>query len=220
MSARVASDSFFRLKMIPRCFHWVWLGSEPLPQQHRDWMAGWERMHPDWDRRVWTDANRPPLHNEHSFLQAAVPAQRADILRNELVHRFGGVYLDTDMECLSPLDGLLEGPGAFAGEEEPGRARQHHPRLCTWAPVASGRDRADTDLDPRARHRPTRHGARSAHRGERDHPEVAILPPEIFYPYRAHEPSRAGRSFPSAHAVHRWHGSWAAPGTSSRGLPA
>ncbi len=167
---------------------------------------------PRLDRRQPAAAAQRP---QPSFRRPFPPSVRTS-LRYELVHRFGGVYLGTDMECLRPLDGLLGGPGAFAGGEEPGRARQHHPRLCTWAPVASGRDRADTDLDPRARHRPTRHGARSAHRGERDHPEVAILPPDIFYPYRAHEPSRAGRSFPSAHAVHRWHGSWAAPGTSSK----
>ncbi len=212
MSARVASDSFFRLKMIPRCFHWVWLGSEPLPQQHRDWMAGWERMHPDWDRRVWTDANRPPLHNEHSFLQAAVPAQRADILRYELVHRFGGVYLDTDMECLSPLDGLLEGLEAFAGEEEPGElgnsilgSAPGRPWLQDVIEQIPTSIRAH-DTIPRA----TGPGLLTA--VTRNHAEVAIFPPEIFYPYRAHEPSHAGRSFPSAHAVHRWHGSWVAPG--------
>ena len=34
-------------------------------------------------------------------------AQKADIARYEVVHRFGGVYLDTDMECLRPLDDLI-----------------------------------------------------------------------------------------------------------------
>ena len=36
------------------------------------------------------------------FDRAETYAQKADIARYEVVHRFGGVYVDTDMECLRP----------------------------------------------------------------------------------------------------------------------
>src|SRR5204863_264320 len=41
--------------------------------------------------------------------------ERADILRLELLWRYGGVYIDTDFECLKPIDELLEGVEFFTG---------------------------------------------------------------------------------------------------------
>ena len=49
------------------------------------------------------------------------PAERADILRLELLHRHGGVYLDADFECLQPIDPLLEGVDCFLGLLDSGR---------------------------------------------------------------------------------------------------
>ena len=197
--------------MIPHRFHWIWLGEEPLPADCREWIDGWERMHPRWERRLWTDANRPTLRNEKCFLQATTLAQRADILRYEVLHGFGGVYLDTDMECLRSVDSLLEGIEAFAGEEEPGQlaigiigAVEGHPWL--------------EDVIAQLPESMREHAAITRATGPgfltdvtKRHPEVKIFPPEIFYPYAFHEPSRAGGPFPSAYAVHRWHASWIAP---------
>jgi hypothetical protein len=197
--------------VIPRIFHWIWLGEEPLPAQSQDWMEGWARMHPRWEGRLWTDANRPALRNESCLGQASVPAQRADILRYELVHRFGGVYLDLDMECLKGIDDLIEGVDAFAAEEQPGElangimgAAPGHRWLDAVIARLPASMRAHTSI-PRAT------GPGLLTEVTRSHPEVAVFPHEMFYPYRAHEPSRAGGPFPSAYAVHRWHGSWVAP---------
>jgi len=197
--------------MIPRCFHWVWLGEQPLPAQYQDWIDAWGRMHPRWRRRLWTDRNRPMLRNEVSFREATVAAQRADILRYEIVHRFGGVYLDMDMECLKSIEPLLEGVEAFAAEQEP-------EELANGAfgagPGQSWLEDVIGQL-PASIHQhttiPRATGPGHLTAVTRTHPEVTIFPPDIFYPYLAHEPSRAGGPFPSAYAVHRWHGSWVAP---------
>src|SRR5918912_1772904 len=92
-----------------------------MPGECRDWIAGWLAAHPGWDHRIWSDGNRPALANEAAFRAAEVPAQRADILRYEVVLRHGGVYLDADFECLRNVEELLDGVTAFAGEEEPGQ---------------------------------------------------------------------------------------------------
>jgi Glycosyltransferase sugar-binding region containing DXD motif len=189
----------------------VWLGDQPLDAQYQEWMDGWERMHPRWRRRLWTDRNRPTLRNEACFIRATEPAQRADILRYELVHRFGGVYLDLDMECLKCIDGLLDGVDAFAGEQEPGElaigiigAVPGHP----WLEDVIGQ--LPTSMQEHTSIlRATGPGHLTA--VTRRHPEVTIFPQDVFYPYPAHEPSRAAGPFPSAYAVHRWHGSWVAP---------
>lgn len=44
------------------------------------------------------------LHNQLFFDQSTNYGERSDLLRYELIYRYGGVYLDTDMECLKRLD--------------------------------------------------------------------------------------------------------------------
>ena len=42
-------------------------------------------------------------------------AERADVLRYEILRRHGGVYVDVDVECLRPLDDLLTGVRGLRG---------------------------------------------------------------------------------------------------------
>ncbi len=100
--------------LIPRLFHWIWFGPKPLPPQYRCWIDGWLELHPGWDHRLWTDANRPTLINEAQFEAATSFSQKATIARYELIYRYGGVYLDTDTECLRGIEPLLESVQAFA----------------------------------------------------------------------------------------------------------
>src|SRR6478609_278800 len=46
-------------------------------------------------------------------------AAKSDILRYELVWRYGGIYVDSDMEPLRPIGELLNGVNAFYGDERP-----------------------------------------------------------------------------------------------------
>ena len=103
--------------MIPRIIHQIWLGDEPLPHGAADWRATWRQQHPDWDHHLWRS---PPftLVNQHEFDTAKHQAQKADILRYELLFHFGGVYADVDVECLKSFEPLLAAP-AFAGYERP-----------------------------------------------------------------------------------------------------
>ena len=105
--------------LIPKRFHWIWFGDKPLPEQHRRWIVGWLELHPGWRHTLWTDENRPPLVNERQFHAADSYAQKADVARYELVYRYGGVYLDTDTECLRCIEPLLDGVEAFVVEGEP-----------------------------------------------------------------------------------------------------
>jgi LPS sulfotransferase NodH len=104
---------------IPKVFHWVWFGDKPMPEQHRHWIDGWLALHPGWEHKIWTDANRPTFVNEAEFLAADNFAMKSDIARYEIVCRYGGVYLDTDMECLQSLEPLLTDVEAFIASEEP-----------------------------------------------------------------------------------------------------
>src|SRR4051812_7316528 len=88
-----------------------------MPAQHASWREGWLRAHPGWTGRVWSDENLPELVNRAEFDRAGSRAQASDIVRYEVLLRHGGVYLDTDVECVRPLTDLLDGVSAFAGWE-------------------------------------------------------------------------------------------------------
>ena len=94
------------------------------------------KCHGGWDARLWTEGNLPKLINATEFQKAQSFAQMADIVRYEVVHAYGGVYLDTDMECLRNIEPALSGVDAFAAWLEPDEigigvfgAVPHHPWL-------------------------------------------------------------------------------------------
>jgi hypothetical protein len=107
--------------MIPRIVHRVWPGEDPIPYRFRRHADTWLQHHPDWEHRLWTPAEIEVLDmvNGGLYDQAEKLAPkdwlrfRADIARLEILHRHGGVYADTDAECLQPLDPLLDDPAWF-----------------------------------------------------------------------------------------------------------
>jgi len=94
--------------MIPKIIHQVWVAA-PMPDQVRAWIDGWRAMHGDWEHRLWTEQNLPALVNGDCFDATDIPAQKADIVRYEIVHRYGGLYVDADYECLGRIDDLIDG---------------------------------------------------------------------------------------------------------------
>jgi hypothetical protein len=120
--------------MIPRIIHRVWLGSEPMPDDFRRYGETWREHHPDWEMRLWTDGNLPELSCQEAFSRSRHHLERSEVLRYELLRQFGGVYVDTDLECLRSIEPLIEGITAFGAWERPRRVGTcvlgsvpHHP---------------------------------------------------------------------------------------------
>lgn len=93
---------------IPRIIHQIWLGS-PLPEKYHQWQKSWQEYHPSWEYHLWTDADIEYLHNLGDFFiedtyryyqEATNYGERSDILKILLIHYYGGLYVDTDFECL------------------------------------------------------------------------------------------------------------------------
>ena len=106
---------------IPRILHRIWVGPEEMPADFAAFGERWASLHPEWEHRLWTDENLPADVQRPEVLdQNRIPAERADVLRYELLWRYGGVYVDADMEPLKPLDDLMGGE-FFIGDLKPGR---------------------------------------------------------------------------------------------------
>src|SRR4051794_36036393 len=195
--------------MIPRIFHHIWPGSDPMPKEVERLRNTWRDHHPEWELRLWGVADLHSLDNQSLFDRAPSYAQKADIARYEVVRRCGGVYLDTDMECLRPIDELLSDDLAFfAGREASGSvnismfgATPGHPLLgevVAALPVSCLVNRGlgvNSQTGPGLLTDVVRR-----HRWE-SHPSVRIFPPPFFYPYDWSEPWRRKEQFRTAFAV-------------------
>jgi len=184
-----------------------------MPEAFRAFAEGWQRLHPDWDYRLWGDGDLPPLRNQDLYNRAHELAPghegqlRSDIVRYELLYQFGGVWVDTDFECLKPIDDLLGGVDCFAAWVTPAwlnnaimGADPGHPfigRLIDGLPasIAAQRGRA-----PRVVSGPQY----LTKKWREDGDGVTVFAKELFYPYLWSELRRGKERFPGARAVHHW----------------
>jgi hypothetical protein len=109
---------------IPRIFHQIWVGPDPLPDEFGAYGQTWLDHHPGWELKLWTDENFPSretlIRPEAADLLRA-PWERADIFRLELLLTQGGVHVDTDFECRRSIEPLIEDADVFVGFRKPGK---------------------------------------------------------------------------------------------------
>jgi hypothetical protein len=109
---------------IPRVIHRIWLGDEQLPAQFVAYGRTWLERHPGWELKLWHEGNLPPDLVRREVLDSErFGAERADLLRYELLWRYGGVYVDTDLECLRSIESLLRGHDFVTSWHNPPRDR-------------------------------------------------------------------------------------------------
>ncbi len=92
---------------IPRIFHHIWFGSE-LPSRFKEYIKTWKQFHPGWKFMSWDEDNLPELINQRLYNKARTYAEKSDISRLEILKKYGGVYVDTDYECLSNITPLIK----------------------------------------------------------------------------------------------------------------
>lgn len=168
--------------VVPRVFHQIWVGPDPLPEAFRAYQASWLRHHPGWELTLWTEENLPgELRRPEARDRLRHGAERSDILRLELLWRFGGVYVDTDFECLRSLEPLIDGLDFFVAEIGFGRINNAFMGAVAGHEIL---DRALDELRPRAFH-----GVDKAAAGPefldpllKQYPGVTIFPAPLFYP--------------------------------------
>lgn len=95
---------------IPKIIHFCWFGGNPLPPLARKCIASWRKFCPDYKIVKWSEKNFDldccPYVRE--AYQAKKWAFVSDVARLYALATFGGVYMDTDVEVIKPIDKLLQ----------------------------------------------------------------------------------------------------------------
>lgn len=104
---------------IPKIIHQLWIGPKPAPTK---FMATWKDKNPDFEYIFW---------NENEFIKRGIEFRcqnkiddiseingKADIMRWEILHIYGGVFIDADSICIEAIDDILMSCSSFAGWEQ------------------------------------------------------------------------------------------------------
>lgn len=111
----------------PKILHRLWLGPKTMPDTYVAFGEKWKSLNPDWkiyewdydsvlEEAVicaWTNQNviddiRSRSDGGSGQLTVEAAVQIADVLGYEIVHRYGGIYVNTDIEPLRPLSYLYD----------------------------------------------------------------------------------------------------------------
>jgi hypothetical protein len=93
-----------RVPAIPKILHFIHLGSGDLHDYSARAVLTWLQMHPAWTVRVWSDGDLRDMLLAPTIAQARTFAQKADIMRTEILYHYGGLYVDSDFEAFRPID--------------------------------------------------------------------------------------------------------------------
>ena len=104
--------------MIPKKIHYCWYGGKPLPELALKCIESWKKYCPDYEIIRWDESNTDL--NANSYIHEAFECRKwafiTDFVRLKALYEQGGIYMDTDVQVISSLDGFLENKG-FSGFE-------------------------------------------------------------------------------------------------------
>jgi inositol phosphorylceramide mannosyltransferase catalytic subunit len=205
---------------LPKKIHQIWLGGN-LPLKYKKYTESWKRFNPDWEYKLWIDkdVNDVEIPNRTLFESINNLGQKSDFLRYHILNQFGGIYADTDFECLRSFNSLSY-VDFIGGVGFPSRIElyigligcvPHHPIM---EQIVNGMDKIrDGGWPAIFETTGTYFFTRTFFKVVTEYQKgIVMLPPDYFYPFPnqgGHE-NRKGRDYikDCSYAVHHWAVSW------------
>jgi hypothetical protein len=108
--------------IIPKVIHQIWLGNNSIPANYKYYLETWRQYHPDWEIKLWTikEIEAENFASMDLFYRARGYAEQSDIIRYEILYRYGGLYIDTDVQCFANFDELHHKYDFYINMEPPG----------------------------------------------------------------------------------------------------
>ena len=206
---------------IPKIIHYCWFGGKPLPADCEKLIATWKKYLPDYKIMAWNETNFDVTASE--YVRAAYDAGKyafvSDCARLFALKKYGGIYLDTDIEVVHSFDSLLGGYSAVFGFESGEKvmtafmaAQPDHPVICEFLKYYE--DRVFDPANPEPNTVPLteilqRRGLVLNNRTQQINDDVAIFPLTYF---QAYDFSKAVLCVTeNTYTIHRCFGSWCTP---------
>lgn len=133
--------------LIPKIIHYFWIGGNPMPEEDKRNIESWRKYAPDYEIIEWNESNYD--FSVHPYCYDALKNKQymyaTDYARKDILYRYGGIYLDTDVELVAPLDDLLYND-VFIGIDDGGQlnsgsglgAVPNHPVIKTFMELYEG----------------------------------------------------------------------------------
>lgn len=106
--------------MIPKIIHYCWFGKKAKPQDVIKNIKSWEYFNPDFKIKEWNEENFNI--NLCPYVSEAYQNKKyafvSDVARIYALVNEGGIYLDTDVECIKPFTEDFLNNQSFIGFEE------------------------------------------------------------------------------------------------------
>lgn len=105
--------------MIPKVIHYCWFGRNPLPSLAVKCIESWKKYFPDYEIKEWNENNFNV--NIITYTQEAYERKKyafvSDYARFWILYHYGGLYFDTDVEVIKPMNDIIV-KGPFMGCEK------------------------------------------------------------------------------------------------------
>lgn len=92
---------------IPKIIHQIWIGPKKIPFKWiNTFRKDFRKKFPGWKHYLWTDKNikRLKLINQKAYDSEKTYHGKSDILRYDVLYKYGGIYIDADSSWLGNLD--------------------------------------------------------------------------------------------------------------------
>jgi hypothetical protein len=93
--------------MIEKNIHFIWdKGYEKMPEEYKENFKSWKNLHPHWKFYFWDKPKMDALMQQHypefkeMWENCSHIVQNVDMAKLMILHRHGGVYVDTDIKCV------------------------------------------------------------------------------------------------------------------------
>ena len=100
--------------MIPKKIHYIWLGGKRKDKLAEICLLTWKEKMPDYEFIEWNEKNLDldKITQESKYFAECrkrnLYAFMADYLRIKILYEQGGIYIDTDVQSIKPLNTLIE----------------------------------------------------------------------------------------------------------------
>lgn len=214
------------MSVIPKTLHYCWFGDGPMSGIERRCMKSWSCILPDWEIIRWDESNFDV--NACSFSKDAYEAGKwafvSDYARFRILHEYGGVFLDTDVELLRPLDELCDrkafvgfmqnrifvNPGLVLASESRGRVLEEVIKRYENMKFAVGKGRNSMPTSPRVMTAALEECYGLVCDGSYQELEgITVFPSECFDSLDSHTGELSITS--QTYSIHHYSGTWLSP---------